>query len=101
MDNKKALEIANQFINEMNPTLWDGNEPMPQIDQRIWEDNDTFDDISIQLSFTDNDIDVWCTYVELVDKVTDTMIECQTCYGIDSPQNIADSIMDLCGLQGR
>ena len=101
MTNEKALEIANDFLKYMNPDLWNGEGEMPDnLDTRIWEEKDLHPDLYLDISMENNGIEGWYTYVELVDKATDCMIECSSCYGIDSPQNIADAIMNLCELHG-
>ena len=39
---------------------------------------------------------MWCHYCELRDKETGELLQPISGYGIDSPMNLADSIMDAC-----
>ena len=108
MDNKTALQIANDFLRDMNPNMWDGkgnvNPEQIHLDTRIWEERNVFDNVALWINFEtpeeNNYEDGWCTYIELrddPDKDDPHCLAIRTVYGIDSPQNIADGIMEICG----
>ena len=100
MTNEKAYEIAEEFIKNMNPTNWDGNGDQPDdFYPWIWEVDSLSDKWKLEITYAQDYIDdvlIWCTYVDIVDKRDDHSVDMQSCYGIDSPQNIADAIMCLC-----
>lgn len=90
-----ALKIAETFLCEMNPVNWDGQGNVPVgVDTRIM----TFpltEDIELDISFELDVQDGWVHYCELRDKFNGDLIDCLSGYGVDSPQNLADTIMDL------
>lgn len=90
-----ALNIANEFLDTMNPDMQDGNGDEPSgLNQSIWSKRLT-DDVSLDISFEYDNEDGWCTVCELVDVESNEMFEIMSSYGIDSPQNIADTIYVL------
>jgi len=111
MDNEIALQIANDFLKDMNPNMWDGKGKVyPEqihLDTRIWEKRNVFDNVALWINFEspdENDDNEWCTYIELRDNpdIDDPYcLEITSVYGIDSPQNIADGIMEICGRCGK
>ena len=91
----KAYEIAQDFMNDMNPSMWDGNGITPStFDDRIWE-YDLSPYMSLDISFQIDEYG-WCHCCEIVDRASNDMIEILTKYGIDSVLDITDSIMDIC-----
>lgn len=100
MTNEKAYEIAEEFIKWMNPTNWDGSGDQPDdFYPWIWEENKLSKKWNLEITYAQDYIDdvlTWCTYVDIVDKRSNDSVDMQSCYGIDSPQNIADAIMCLC-----
>lgn len=101
MNNSKAeqgicpYKTAEQHIQKMNPSMWDGKGRKPKtFDTRIVTysiDDDTELDISFEL-----DEEEWTHYVELRDRKTEALLNCLHGYGIDSIQNLADTIADIC-----
>jgi len=100
MTNEKAYKIAENFIKWMNPTNWDGNgDQSDRLCPGVLEESELFDKWNLEIAFGQDYVDgvlTWCTYVDIVDKRDDHSVDVQSCYGIDSPQNIADAIMCLC-----
>jgi len=107
MDNKTALRIANDFIQDMNPNTWDGkgniNPEQIHLDTRIWEERNVFNNVALWINFEppeENDCkNRWHTYIELrdnPDKDDPPCLGSWTVYKINSPQNIADGIMKIC-----
>ena len=93
-----ALEIAEKHLNEMNPDMWSGEGDMPSsFDERICTYEIGSDYAELDISFYyDEDEQMWCHYCELRDKGTEELLQPISGYGIDSPMNLADSIMDAC-----
>ena len=99
----KPIEIANEFIHEMNPTRWNGNGEIPiGFDTRVMEFATDMPDVLLDVSFElYEEIDGnshWDHYCELVQESSDTIVDCAHGYGVDSPQNIADTIEYLLGV---
>lgn len=100
MTEKRALEIANEFLSYMNPEMWDGyGDPPDSFDQRIYVPEDRFGGLRIlhlEIVFIDKtkEGDGWCTYVDFC--FDGCSIEQSSCYGVDSAQDIADCIMEVC-----
>lgn len=91
----KARKIAQDFMNNMNPSMWDGNGITPStFDDRILE-YDLSQDVSLDISFQIDEYG-WCHCCELVDRISNEMIEILTGYGIDSIPNLTNTIMDIC-----
>lgn len=93
--NNRALEIAQTHIRRMNPSLWNGTGKRPEnFDSRIITyPIDT--DIELDISFEQDD-DGWVHLCEVRDKDSGELLEVMHGYGIDSPQNLADTIEDIC-----
>lgn len=79
MTRKIAEEIAETFILNHNPNAWDGKENMDE-------------DFSTEIEVHNLDENVYMT----IHKAKDEMIDGYFGYGIDSPKNLADTILDLC-----
>lgn len=92
----KARKIAQDFMNDMNPSMWDGNSDIPStFDNRCWE-YDLSPDMRLDISFWHDNEDGWYHCCELVDAASNEMVEILTGYGVDSIPNITDTIMDIC-----
>lgn len=92
----KAYGIAQDFMNDMNPSMWDGNGDIPStFDNRCCE-YDLSPDILLDISFWYDKEDGWYHGCELVDRASNEMIEILTGYGIDSIPNLTNTIMDIC-----
>lgn len=95
-----AEEIARTFLHEMNPVNWNGKGEMPVgVDTRTLSFSTGLPDvrleISIELAREDDGNFQWEHYCELVQESSDTMIECAHGYGINSTQNLTDTISYL------
>ena len=92
------IEIANAFIHEMNPSHWNGIGEVPSDFDRSelsfqTDKPNVFITLSYSLFFDDYGYDgEWGHSCYLVNGKEDTTIDCVHGYGIDSPQNIADTI---------
>ena len=92
----KAEEIARAFLCEMNPVNWNGQGKMPAgVDTRALSFPTNLPDVCLEISLElarEDNIYQWEHYCKLVRKSSDTMIECAHGYGIDSVQNLTDTI---------
>lgn len=97
MKRQKAYDIANSFLKKMNPNLWDGNGEKPSsLVESIWEfDLSEYNYLDISMEYNKED-KCWIHCCEIVDKKNDEMTEILTGYGIDSIENLTDTIMDIC-----
>lgn len=96
----KSDEIAKAFLHEMNPTNWNGQGEMPAgFDARtlefITDMPDVLLDISFELCMEDDGTFQWEHCCELVQESSDTIIERVYGYGINSVQNLTDTISQL------
>lgn len=103
MTRERALQIANEFLHYMNPDMWNGKGFSPaSFNEGIYEPEDNLGGLHLEITFGELDEGeedtCWYTYVDLVDG--GTTVEYLSCYGVDSPQNIADCIMDVCKWNG-
>lgn len=97
MKRENAYDIANSFMKDMNPDLWDGNgEKPPTFIELIWEcELSKYADLNISMGYCEEE--GCCIHrCEIVDKRGDTVIEMLSGYGIDSVENLTDTILDLC-----
>ena len=100
---EKAERIAKDFLERMNPTNWNGKGRKPKLfDERIVTyDIDSINGNELDISFEylerdESDMAGWTHYCELRDKETGDLIIPLHGYGIDSLQNLIDTIMDIC-----
>lgn len=94
----KAERIAKDFMCRMNPTNWNGKGKRPNsFDTRIVTyDIDSINGNELDISFDYLGEDGWTHYCELRDKENGELMIPMHGYGIDSLQNLIDTIMDIC-----
>ena len=92
----KAFKIAQEFMNDMNPTMWDGNGDVPSTFDDRCLGSDLSPDMRLDISFLYDNEDGWRHCCELVNVASNEMVEILTGYGIDSVQNLANAILDIC-----
>lgn len=94
----KAEIIAKDFLGRMNPTNWNGKGKQPEsFDTRIVTyDINSINGNELDISFDYLEEDGWMHYCELRDKASGELIIPLHGYGIDSVQNLVDTIMDVC-----
>lgn len=96
MTREKATRIVNDFFNDMNPILWNGEGNKPEsFDERPWECK-IVDGINLEITFANDEVDGWHHYCDLVFTSDNSSFDMLSGYGIDSPQNIIDTVFDLC-----
>ncbi len=97
MERQKAYDIANSFLTEINPDYWDGKGEKPSsFVELIWEyDLSEYDRLDISMEYSEED-KCWIHFCEIVDKKNNMMTEILTGYGIDSVENLTDTILDIC-----
>lgn len=91
------LKIAKEHLEKANPSMWDGTGSMPY-DFRPGIFTYPMDNLmEINISFVLDDEDGWLHYCELREKETGQVLGTLHGYGIDSVQNLADTI-ECCGM---
>lgn len=98
INQREAKKIAENFLSRMNPENWDGVGEKPEsFDTRIVTyDIDSYD-VELDISFEyDEDEKCWLHYCEVRDKASGDMVEPLHGYGVDSVQNLTDTILDIC-----
>lgn len=95
---EKAEKIANDFLEKMNPTNWNGEGRRPKsFDTRIVTyDINSINGNELDISFDYLEEDGWTHYCELRNKETGELMILLHGYGVDSLQNLVDTIMDIC-----
>lgn len=104
---EKARKIAEDYIKEYNPTNWNGEWLQPEgflcgmiKTYDIGSVNGNELDISFEyLDEDESDTPGWTHYCELRDKETGDLMIPLHGYGIDSVQNLVDTIMDICSYE--
>lgn len=96
MTREKATKIVTEFLKDMNPDMWNGNGNKPEsFDEHSWGYSLT-DDVNLEITFVNDEEDGWCHYCDLVYASDNTSFDMSSWYGIDSVQNIIDTVLDLC-----
>ena len=96
MTKEKATEIVSEYLKEMNPDMWNGNGNRPtSFDDRAWQYPLT-NEINLEITFVNNEEDGWCHDCDLVYASDNSSFDVLSGYGIDSVQNIIDTVLDLC-----
>lgn len=96
MKRETAEKIVKDFFNQMNPEMWSGNGNRPtSFDDRAWQYPLT-NEVNLEITFVDNEEDGWCHYCDLVYESDNSSFDMLSGYGIDSVQNIIDTVLDLC-----
>lgn len=96
MTRKKATEIVTKFLKDMNPDAWDGNGNKPEsFDEHGWQCS-LLDDVNLEITFAYDEEDGWHHYCDLVHKSDNSSFDMLSGYGIDSLENIIDTVLDLC-----
>lgn len=96
MTKEKATEIVSEYLKEMNPDMWNGNGNRPtSFDNRAWQYPLT-NEVNLEITFVNNEEDGWGHYCDLVYESDNSSFDMLSGYGIDSVQNIIDTVLDLC-----
>ena len=91
-----ATKIATDFLKDMNPDMWDGNGDKPKsFDERGWQYPLT-DNVNLEITFVNGKGDGWHHCCDLVHTSDDSSFGMLSGYGIDSKQNIIDTVLRLC-----
>lgn len=97
MKNIKATSIVNNFYEKMNPDMWDGSGERPNsFDTHAWEYPLT-DTVHLELAFGYDESDGgWKYFCDLVYTADNSSFDMTSGHGINLPQNIINSVMQLC-----
>lgn len=91
---KKSMDIAREHLRRMNPSNWNGKGDQPEdFNPKIATyDIDKYLILDISFEFEDGE---WTHYCELRNRESENLLNALHGYGVDSPQNLADTIADV------
>lgn len=96
MTREKATKIVTEFLKDMNPDMWNGNGNKPEsFDEHSWQYPLT-DGVNLEITFVNDVEDDWHHCCDLVYTSDNSSFNMLSGYGFDSPQNIIDTVLDLC-----
>jgi hypothetical protein len=98
MKKEKAIDIAKDFLKTMNPENWNGVGDKPESFNTLIKTYDiSSDTVELDISFDYCKEDKqWLHYCELRNKQDSELIIPLHGYGVDSVQNLTDTIFDIC-----
>lgn len=98
MKREEAYRIAKEYIEKHNPNMWDGNGEQDKEFSHEMEVYSIFKNVymTIQFEIDADQKGVWAHEVKLYSKKDDSLVDGYFGYGIDSPQNMTDTILDIC-----
>lgn len=98
MKEEMIKKIADEFIKKHNPNGWNGNgEPDKEFSTEMEVYYIFEEDVYMVILFEiDMDEGNWSHFVKLYQKSDDQFIDGYHGYGLDSPQNLEDTIYDIC-----
>lgn len=91
-----ALNIATKHLLKTNPDNWNGEGDRPESFKSTIATYPVNDDTELDISFEYDKEDGWYHLCELRDKESEELLAILSGYGVDSPQNLADTISDIC-----
>ena len=93
---RKALEIAEEHFRRVNPSMWDGTGEPPEnfVNHRITYSVNRYTELDI--SFERNNAGDWQHCCKLRDTLTDNMLAVKYGPGINLPQQLVDTILEIC-----
>ena len=92
----KGMTIAQEHLKKMNPSLWDGTGKQPKDFNPIICTYSIDNDSELDISFEKDDQDGWIHLCELRNKESEELLDVLSGYGINTEQNLADTINDIC-----
>ena len=96
MIREKATQIVSECLKEMNPDMWNGNGNRPTSFDNRPSQYPLTNEVNLEITFVNNEEDGWCHYCDLVYTSDNASFDMLNGYGIDSMQNIIDTVLDLC-----
>lgn len=92
-----AIPIVKKYLEEMNPTFWNGQSNIPDtFDSRPWQYPLT-ENISLEITCDyDDEEKVWKHYCDLINSSDDSSFDVLSGVGINDVSSIANTIIDLC-----
>lgn len=97
MKKTRVKLIVKEFYKQMNPDMWNGSGERPDsFDTHAWEYPLT-DAVHLELAFGYDESDGgWKYFCDLVYSSDNSSFDMTSGHGIDSPQNMINSVMQLC-----
>lgn len=92
-----AISIVKKYLEEMNPTFWNGQSNIPDtFDRRPWQYPLT-ENISLEITCDyDDEEKVWKYYCDLINSFDDSSFDVRSGVGINDISSIANTIVGLC-----
>ena len=91
-----AMNIAYDFIKNMNPSFWDGNGNKPDSFKDYSRQYSLTIGINLEITFVYDELDGWHHCCDLVYESDNSSFDLLSGDRIDSIINITNTIMDLC-----
>ena len=97
MKKTRVKLIVKEFYKQMNPDMWDGSGERPDsFDAHAWEYPLT-DAVHLELAFGYDESDGgWKYFCDLVYSSDNSSFDMTSGHEINSPQNMINSVMQLC-----
>ena len=95
-----ALEIVEEHFRRVNPSLWDGvgDPPANFINHRITYSVNRYTELDV--SFEQDNTGGWRHCCKLRDTLTNSIVAIKYGPGINSPQKLMDTILEVCRERG-
>ena len=96
MKRVKTIVIAHDFIENMNPDLWDGVGKKPDSFKDYPWQCSLNENVNLEITFVYNEIDGWHHCCDLVSKSNNESFDMLSGNSINSVIDLTNTIMDLC-----
>lgn len=93
---ENAMTIARTHLREMNPSSWDGTGIQPADFNPAARTYPIGTENELCIGFENNGQDGWIHVCQTRNIQSENITSTMSGYGIDSPQNLADTITDIC-----
>jgi len=92
---QKALEIAEEHFRRVNPSMWDGlgGQPVAFHNRRITYSVNRCTELDVSF---EQDATGWRHCCKLRDTLSDLLLTVRYGHGINSPQNLVETIPEIC-----
>lgn len=96
MKRVKAIVIAHDFIENMNPDFWNGVGNKPKSFKDYSQQRSLTKNVNLEITFVYNEADGWHHCCDLVNKSDNSSFDMLSGNSINSVVDLTNTIMDLC-----
>lgn len=96
MKRVKAIVIAHDFIENMNPDLWNGIGNKQKSFKDYSQQHSLTKNVNLEITFVYNEVDGWHHCCDLVNKSDNSSFDMLSGNSINSVVDLTNTIMDLC-----